>query len=243
LFLCPVLHPLLNVDIVKEEEMRTWQVGDVMSTDVASVDSTATYREVVALIEERRINAVPVVDSFRRVLGVVTESDLLRKVEQPQPDHGLVFRPGRRAVLAKARAEIAADLMTSPAIVTYSATSVVHAAREMARARVKQLPVIDDLGRLVGIVSRGDLLRVHLRPDADVQRDVVDEVLHRILGVPDGQVAVEVTDGVVRLAGRLTRRSSVNLIEAMSTRVSGVVSVVSELRFDVDDTFMSELTA
>jgi CBS domain-containing protein len=223
--------------------MRTWQVGDVMSSDVAAVDADATYRQIVALIEDRRVNAVPVIDSFRRVLGVVTESDLLRKVERPERGHGLVFRPAHRAALAKSEADSAAALMTAPAIVTYAATSVVNAARDMARARVKQLPVIDDLGRLVGMVSRGDLLRVHLRPDADIRRDVVDEVLHRILGVPDGLVAVVVEDGVVRLSGRLNRRSSVALAEAMASRVSGVVSVVNELQFDLDDTFMSELTA
>ncbi|MCO1594995.1 CBS domain-containing protein [Micromonospora sp. RHAY321] len=79
------------------------------------------------------------------------------------------------------------------------------------REQVKRLPVLDDLGRLVGIVSRADLLRVHLRSDAEIREDVVQEVLRRVLAVRDGLVTVEVRHGEVTLAGRLDRRSVVDI--------------------------------
>ena len=217
--------------------MRTWQVQDVMSSDVATVREDTPYREIIDVLAARRVSAVPVVDDARRVLGVVSEADLLHKVEfLGQPQERRVFEsPRRRAARIKARAQVAADLMTAPAVTTSPHTSLVAAAKTMSRERVKRLPVVDDLGKLVGIVSRGDLLKVHLRPDSDIHWDVVYEVLHRILGVFDG-VEVSVDDGVVRLTGQLDRRSSVEIAERLAMQVSGVVDVINELEYDYDDT-------
>lgn len=110
--------------------------------------------------------------------------------------------------------------MTAPAVTTYADTPIVGAAKTMDCERVKRLPVIDDLGRLVGIVTRGDLLKVHPRPDADIRQDIVEEVFRRVLAIVDGIVSVEVRDGVVRLCGQLDTRSSVavaNQLLAFST--------------------------
>jgi len=217
--------------------MRTWQVGDVMTTDVATVDESTPYRKIVDVMTARHISAVPVVDDFRRVLGVISEADLLHKVELIGKPHEPRLFEGRRrhAARIKADADEARDLMTAPAITTMESTTLVEAAKTMDREGIKRLPVTDDLGRLIGIVSRGDLLKVHLRHDDDIRHDVVTEVLHRILGISDDAVAVTVADGVVTLAGRLDRRSSAEIAAHLATQVSGVVAVVDTIEFDFDD--------
>ena len=155
--------------------MRAWQVRDVMTVEVAAVAPEASYREVVNMITGHRVGGVPVIDDAGRVLGVVSEVDVLHKLEMAEtPERRRLFTGRRRA---KAKAEVARDLMTAPAVTATPYDSVVSAAKRMDRERVKRLPVVDDGGHLVGIVTRGDLLKVHLRPDADIRRDVVDKVL------------------------------------------------------------------
>ncbi|MFI7282054.1 CBS domain-containing protein [Micromonospora chersina] len=225
--------------------MRTWQVQDVMTTDVATVREGTAYRELVDVLTGRHVTAAPVVDGAGQVLGVVSEADLMYKVElqgQPQPRRILPDRH-RREARAKAGATLAADLMTAPPVTVAPDASLVEAARTMDVRGVKRLPVIDDLGRLVGIVTRGDLLKVHLRPDADIRRDVRDEVLRRTLGVPDGVVDVTVHGGVVTLTGQLDRWSTVRLALRLARQVSGVVEVVDALGYAIDDAPMAALRA
>lgn len=220
--------------------MRAWQVGDVMTRDVATVVETTPYRKIVDVLADRRVSAVPVVDDFGHVRGVVSEADLLHKVEwMGEPHERRVFeRPRQRRTRLKGEAGIARDLMSAPAVTTFPHTSLVAAAKLMDREQVKRLPVVDDLGRIVGIVTRGDLLRVHLRPDADIRDDVVQEVLLRVLAVREGTVRVEVHDGVVSMTGRLDQRSAVDIAGRLAARVSGVVEVVNELGYDFDDTHL-----
>ncbi|MFG1803672.1 CBS domain-containing protein [Micromonospora carbonacea] len=223
--------------------MRAWQVRDVMTTDVAAVREGTAYREIVDVLTGWRVTAAPVVDGARRVLGVVSEADLLHKVEllgQPHERRVFVGRRQREAQV-KAGATLAADLMSAPAVTVGPDASCVEAARLMTQRHVKRLPVVDDLGRLVGIVTRGDLLRVHLRPDGDIRADVVGEVLRRTLGVRDDVVDVTVHDGVVTLTGQLERRSTVRLALRLSAQVSGVVEVVDALGWAVDDIPLSGL--
>ncbi|OZV81617.1 hypothetical protein CA850_10645 [Micromonospora echinospora] len=217
--------------------MRTWQVGDVMTVDVATVDGETPYREVVDLLVRRGISAVPVVDGFRRVRGVVSEADLLHKVERAgRPDERRIFEGRRRRdARVKADAMVAEELMTAPAVTTYPGASLPAAARLMDREQVKRLPVLDDLGRLVGIVTRADLLRVHLRRDSEIREDVVQEVLRRVLAVRDGLVTVRVRHGEVTLDGRVDRRSSAELAVRLAGQVSGVTRVIGTLGYDEDD--------
>ncbi|MFC4020098.1 CBS domain-containing protein [Micromonospora sp. GCM10011542] len=218
--------------------MRTWQVGDVMTRDVATVEERTPYREIVDVLLRRGVSAVPVVDGFRRVLGVVSEADLLHKIESAgEPEQRRIFESRRRrGARGKAEALLARDLMTAPPVTTYPQATLPAAARLLNREQVKRLPVLDDLGRLVGIVNRGDLLRVHLRSDAEIREDIVQEVLRRVLAVRDGLVTVQVRDGEVTLAGRLDRRSAVDLAGRLAAQVSGVVLVSNAIEYEADDT-------
>jgi CBS domain-containing protein len=221
--------------------MRTWRVSDVMTMDVAAVGAQTPYREIIDVVTARRISAVPVVDADRRVLGVVSEADLLHKVELiGEPNQRRIFASRRqRAAQRKAEAGVAQELMTTPAVTVYGHTALVAAARTMEREDIKRLPVVDDLGRLVGIVTRGDLLKVHLRPDAEIRADVVREVLGKVLSIEEGKVEVTVVGGVVQLAGRIDRRSSAQLALKLAAQVSGVVEVVDELDYEFDDTVLA----
>ncbi|MEV0397301.1 CBS domain-containing protein [Polymorphospora rubra] len=203
--------------------MRTWQVRDVMTTDVIAVVEDAGYRRMVEAVAGRRVSGVPVVDLDRRVVGVVSETDLLHRVG-PGARSRWPWSGRRRVPIEAATAR---DLMTAPAVTAYGDTTLVDAARRMDRERVRRLPVVDDLGRLVGIVTRGDLLRVHLRPDDEIRAEVVAEVLHRILAVRD--VRVEVRDGVVTLDGPVRRRTTAAYAVRLAGQVSGVVRVVDRL--------------
>ncbi|MEU7714632.1 CBS domain-containing protein [Micromonospora chalcea] len=223
--------------------MRTWQVADVMTRDVAAVTEQTPYREIVDVLVRKRISGMPVVDSFHRVLGVISEADLLHKVERAgHPDERRVFE-GRRRRTAREKADalMAADLMTAPPVTTHERASLAATARLMDREAVKRVPVLDDLGRLSGIVTRGDLLRVHLRTDAEIREEVVHEVLRRVLSVRDGLVTVQVRGGEVTMDGRLDRRSAVELAGRLAGQVAGVVAVHNAIGYDLDDTTLMEL--
>ncbi|GAA3776698.1 CBS domain-containing protein [Plantactinospora mayteni] len=208
---------------------------EVMTADVVAVPEDASYRAIVDVLAERRISAVPVVDPAGRVVGVVSEADLLRKVELA----GTVARrlvPGRRrATRAKGESRTARDLMSVPVVTAGPGTSLHAAARLMAEKGVKRLPVVADDGTLVGIVSRADVLKVHLRSDAELRGDIADEVLRRTLWLEPFEVRLDVDAGVVTLRGHLDRRSLAELTVRLVGSVPGVVAVQDHLTYELDD--------
>lgn len=216
--------------------MKTWTVDDVMTRTVVSVDESASYRDIVDLLVEKRFSAVPVTDPFRKVVGVVSEADLLRKIEYAGDEAPRVFDgPRRRGDRRKALARTASDLMSSPPVAVVSGTSIVAAARRMDRAGVKRLPVVDENGRLVGIVTRTDLLKVHLRSDPEILSDIRANVLYAYLIEDADKVDVSVADGAVMLSGRVDRWSAAELAVKLTRQVPGVVDVTSALEYGFDD--------
>jgi len=217
--------------------MRIWTVDDVMTHAVVSVTETATYRSVVDLLIGRRFSAVPVVDAFQRVSGVVSEADLVRKIEYAGDEAPRLFESRRRrGDRGKALAGTAADLMSAPAVTVLAGTPIAAAARRMDSAKVKRLPVVDDLGRLVGVVTRGDLLKVHLRPDDDIRADVEAGALAGLTGeIKAGEIKAGVSDGVVTLDGRVAQASTAEEAGRLTRLVPGVADVVNQIRFDYDD--------
>jgi CBS-domain-containing membrane protein len=208
-----------------------------MTRDVVTVDEHTPFKEITQLLADCHISAMPVLDPDARVVGVVSEADLLRKEEFPQGPPGARLFEGRRrrATRAKATGDTAVELMTAPAITVGPDASVAEAARRLHRHHIKRLPVLDPAGPLVGIVSRADLLKVFLRSDDQIARDVRHDVLQRALWVDPDTIDVEVRDGVVTLTGRLERRSLVPITVSLVYGVDGVVEVVDRLGFEVDD--------
>jgi len=221
--------------------MKQWTVQDVMTADVASVVVDTTYAEVVATLANRKVSALPVLDGFNRVVGVVSEADLLHKVEFIGEDAEFrFFEWGTKKVnRAKANATTAGDLMTAPAVTVQPGVSLVIAAKRMEEAHIKRLPVLDEMGRLIGIVSRRDLLKMYLRPDDEVRDDVIEGVLRQLLWIDPLTVQVKVEDGVVTLNGEVDRMSTAQIAAHVTKRVPGVVQVVDHVTWNYDDTTIS----
>jgi CBS-domain-containing membrane protein len=213
-----------------------YRVEDVMTEDVVCAQQGTAYKELVKLLASRRVSAVPVVDEHRHVLGVVSEADLLRKQEQPgRPAARRLAGLRRRKDWAKARATVAAELMTRPAVTIDRQASLAEAARRMHREDVKRLPVVDAAGRLVGIVSRLDLLKTFLRSDEDLHREIVEDVIFGDLFMAPNRFDVHVQDGVVVLQGCCERRSLIPVVVRAVAAVEGVVRVENRLGYEVDD--------
>lgn len=203
-------------------------VSDVMTQTVVAVSRSAPYKEIARTLAEWKVSAVPVLEGEGRVIGVVSEADLLPKEEFKDSDPARFDRLRRIDDLAKAAGGTAEDLMSSPAVTIHAYATVAEAARAMARKGVKRLPVVDEQGMLAGIVSRSDLLKVYLRDDEDIAREVGEEVVARLFRNREPTVEVTVTEGVVTLSGSLADTSMVPLVARLVRAVEGVVNV--ELR-------------
>lgn len=204
-------------------------VGDVMTTAVVAVKRSADFKDVVAALRRVRVSACPVIDDDHRVVGVVSEADLLAKQADPQLPSGLVRLRWRLAEDSKSAAETAGDLMTTPAVTIGPGASVVEAARVMAKNRVKRLPVVGSRGQLVGIVSRADLLSVFERPDSAIEAEVNRYIVIEEFGLQPSDVTVEVRSGVVTLTGLVpTAETALRLVAAVR-HAEGVVAVRDRL--------------
>jgi CBS domain-containing protein len=168
---------------------------------------------------------------------VVSEADLLLKEEQSdgEQDVPLVWTKRRRIEREKAAGMCARELMTAPPVTVPPTATVAEAARRMHAAGVKRLPVVDEDGRLLGIVSRADLLQVFARPDELIRREVVDQVILRDFMMDTSRFFVRVQDGVVVVEGAVERRTLVPFVLRAVQGVEGVVRVENRLTYDLDD--------
>ncbi|AWZ03472.1 MULTISPECIES: CBS domain-containing protein [unclassified Streptomyces] len=205
--------------------MRHRSVAGLMTPTAVSVRRGTPFKEIARLLKEFDISAVPVVDEAERPVGVVSEADLLRR---PGSGNG---------------SNTAADVMTSPAITAQPEWSVVRAARVMRKHQVKRLPVVDATGRLIGILSRSDLLQLFLRRDHAIQEEILEDVLTRALGLRPSSLTVEVTDGLVTLSGTVSRHSLIPIVLRLCQSVDGVVDVVNRLNYEQDDMSVDARTA
>ncbi|WCD84756.1 Inosine-5'-monophosphate dehydrogenase [Streptomyces xanthophaeus] len=201
-----------------------YTVSDVMTHTAVAIGREASYKEIVELMHEWKVSAVPVLEGEGRVVGVVSEADLLPKEEFRRTDPTL---PGQLAEASKAGGVLAEELMSSPAITVHPDAPLAEAARIMARKHVKRLPVVNALGMLEGVVSRSDLLKVFLRPDEELEEEIRQSVLTEL--TPGVTVDFAVEAGVVTLRGPLRDRALVPLLARAIRAVEGVVDVRMEL--------------
>jgi CBS domain-containing protein len=208
-------------------------VRDVMTTDVVTVDRITTYKEIANLLAKHKISAVPVLVLGRHVAGVVSEDDLLTARDRAA-QHAIARTS--RLPWSRRRAEphaplTAAELMSSPAITIHPDAPIPKAARLMHTHSIKRLPVVDPDGKLIGIVSRADLLSVFLRTDSQIAQEVRELLTEILFAEPDG-ITVGVRDGVVTLSGQPSAEDQHDLISVVVRLIwdiDGVIDVVDKL--------------
>lgn len=207
-------------------------VRDVMHRFVIAVETGASFTDVVKAMCRFHVDAVPVVDEDKCVLGVISDDDLLLKeIDTRRPGDSIFEGPSRRRRHRKAAGRTAAELMTSPAITVTEETDLRWAAGIMHKNRVKQLSVVDpETGRIVGLVRQSDLLQVFVRPGEEIRDEVA-----AVAGLLCRDCSVRVNNGVVSLAGIVERRSQIAPLLDEVWRVEGVVDVEAHLSFEIDD--------
>jgi CBS domain-containing protein len=201
-----------------------------MTTSVIAVRRDASFKDMAGMLRSQRISAFPVIDDRGKVIGVVSESDLLVKEAVQAEGSSLMAALRHIREDEKAAGITAADLMTAPAITIGPDAAVEEAARVMYDRRVKRLPVVNPTGRLLGIVSRTDVLAVFGRPDDEIRDEIVGAVLPGIVPKPWQDLEVTVRDGVVTVSGDPLSEQTTHAIMDAVRHVQGVVGVRDRLR-------------
>ena len=187
-----------------QDPTRRFRVDEVMTTDVTTVSTSTPIKEAVRIMNSQRISAVPVIGVDGTLAGILSESDFMSK---------------------RVDAEVVGQLMSSPVATAAADDLVPIAARTLLARNVKSLPVVDGAGRVVGIVSRGDLLKVFLRWDEDIRNDALASIARSVTDIEPGVIEVSVIDGVVTLTGVVDTARSADSAVAATVAVSGVVHV------------------
>lgn len=219
----------------KESDLK--KVRDVMTPHVHTVQPSTQFKSIARMMRVDRIGAVPVVDASGRVVGIVSETDLLPK-EEPQSalSHHLLESKDRRELRRKAKGLVAADVMTTPAITVTPDTPIRDAVRILVDDHIHHLPVVSPAGDLAGIVSRSDLLRLFAREDESIEEEVGQKVAEATRLLDATKVETQVVDGVVTLTGEIDRKSDDQHVVAIVQAIDGVVGVDDQLRIWWDDT-------
>lgn len=208
------------------------KVKELMTRQVVTADPGMSLKEAARIMINHKISGLPVVDDAGHLIGVISEGDVVHQesIRRPGTSLASLFRSSPRPALSVDEA------MSTKIVSVGGDIDHAEAARVMETRNVKRLPVVDADNKLIGLVSRSDLLRAFGRPDEDVKDEVVSDVIKRILWLDDGGLDVAVVDGEVSLRGTVPTRSDARILEEMTRRIDGVVRVdVSDLRFDVDD--------
>ncbi len=212
-------------------------VADVMTARVHVASPLTPFKLLVRMIEENRISAIPIVEQNGIPIGVVSESDLLLKErrEELESKPDLFHLRRHRDQRAKAEGLVASDVMTSPPIMVTANSRLVLAARLMQQRNVRRLIVVDERGKIAGIVSRSDLLQVFLRSDEELREEIVDNLIPMLMLTPEQPLGVDVRFNVVTLQGEVDRRSDVEILGRLTKEIDGVVDVINRINYRWDD--------
>ena len=205
------------------------RVRQLMTENVVSVTPDASLRDAAAVLVEHGVSGVPVVEGDE-VVGVLSEGDIVMRASGGTERGGLLtwlFDLGIDN--ERITAQTVAEAMSSPAVTVAPNRPVHEAARLMVDEAVNRLPVVDD-GKLVGILTRADIVRAFTRPDGELADEIRDEILRRTFWAEPGAVKVAVTDGRVTLVGEVETEADMEMLPLFVSRVPGVVSVSADLR-------------
>jgi CBS domain-containing protein len=223
-------------------------VRDAMTHPVVTVGPDVQLKDVARFLIDAGVSGVPVVDSGGAVLGVVSEADFLIKGQGPQAiRHRRLARllgdsASTRRQLTKVAARTAGEAMSTPAVTIEPSRSLQQAAAAMTSGRINRLPVVQG-NRLVGIVTRADLVRAYLRSDEELEQTIRNEVLLRIVWLDPSAFEVEVRNGEATIRGHVDRRSTAQIVEESIAAVPGIVSVAADIRWSIDDRDIHPATA
>jgi len=213
------------------------RVVDLMASDVISVLRETSLRDAARLMVEKGISGLPVTDDEGTLVGVVSEGDFLRK----EVDRGDLMGRGLLGVLfdnrhSLAEAETVGEVMATTVFTVSPDATLVEAARTMTTHGVKRLPVVTREGKLVGVISRRDVVAAFTRPDELIEDEIREDILRRLLFLDPNLLEIAVDAGVVTIAGELPTRTDTRLLEAMVQRTDGVIRAEINVTWRVDDT-------
>ena len=210
------------------------KIKDVMTRDVITVGPETPLKEAAAILGRKGISGLVVVDGDGTVVGVLSEADILYKEGGERSAHtgllGWLFETGGSALEQKLAARTVGEAMTAPALTIGPERPVHEAAARMIEDGVNRLPVLED-GKLVGIVSRADLVRAFTRTDEEIGDEIRNEIVTRTLWLAPDAVEITVERGNVVLAGQVETANDAELLPIFVERVPGVVSVSTELTY------------
>jgi len=217
-------------------------VSDVMTRKLVTASPETTFQEAVRLLEDNRISGLPVIDRDGKLVGIVSEADLLNKAEKRQPDAYVLESRRHRLDRSRASALDVASAMSREIVSVLPDSPIALAAREMHARGFKRLPVVDSEGRLVGIVSRGDVLKVFLRSDAELAAEVRGILDHAERTFGASRLTASVTGGVVDLDGVLRSKNQVDATVRAVAAVDGVIGIYSRIAYERDDARFIDLS-
>ena len=212
------------------------RVIDLMTTEVFTIGPDETIKDAARIMVNERVSGLPVVDDAGRLLGILTEADFLeRELDKESPSGGLlgaIFDPSSR----HGDAVTVREAMSTNVVTVASDATLAEAARLLAANSIKRLPIVDADGVVLGVLSRADIVAAFARPDEIIEDEIREDVARRVLFVDPDSLSISVVDGIVALGGELPTKTDARILEELTRRLEGVVSVDSSLTWKVDDT-------
>ena len=207
------------------------KVNEVMTREVTTVTPDVPLKDAAALLAAHKISGLPVVDASRRVVGVLSEEDILYKELGGPDEKGWLERLIEFRVPEddKVSATTVGEAMSAPPITILPRRPLSEAASTMIEQGVKRLPVVDVDGVLIGIVTRADLVRAFIRSDEDIAAEIRQQVILRTLWLAPEQIGITVDHGEVQLTGQVETKTDAEMLPTFVQRVPGVVAVFSKL--------------
>lgn len=200
-------------------------VVDLMTTEVIAVSRDTGLREAARLMFRNRVSGLPITEPDGTLIGIITEADFLRlEVERQEGARDQVVTVG--------------EVMSIGVVTIRPEMEIYQAAKIMAVQEVKRLPVVDDDNRLLGVISRADIVSIFTRPDDVIEDEIREDLLRRVLFINPDELGVSVSNGVVALSGEVGTRAEASMLEELTNRLDGVFGVETKLTWlhaDIDD--------